>query len=197
MKGSPVDSFPPTDADLTSRVAGGDAEALEELYVRYSQPVFGMSYSMLRDHATAEDVTQEVFVALWTRADRFDPARGEFRHWFLHLAHNRIVDELRRRRRAALRSADKEPEDASLGLVSPGDTADQAVTAVMFGAAAEALKLLPPEQREAVVMAYLKGATQEEIARRTGAPLGTVKTRLRLGLIRLRRILAEPVSEEA
>ena len=72
MKGSPVDSFPLTDADLTSRVAGGDAEALEELYVRYSQPVFGMSYSMLRDHATAEDVTQEVFVALWTRADRFD-----------------------------------------------------------------------------------------------------------------------------
>ena len=127
-----MDSFPPTDADLTARVSDGDAEALEELYSRYSKPVFGMSYSILRDYATAEDVTQEVFVALWTRADRFDPARGEFRHWFLHLAHNRIVDELRRRRRTALRSADKEPEDASLGLVSPGDTADQAVTAVLF-----------------------------------------------------------------
>ena len=192
-----MDSFPPTDADLTARVSDGDAEALEELYSRYSKPVFGMSYSILRDYATAEDVTQEVFVALWTRADRFDPARGEFRHWFLPLAHNRIVDELRRRRRTALRSADKEPEDVTLGLVSPGDTADQAVTAVLFGSAAEALKLLPPEQREAVVLAYLQGATQREIALRTDVPLGTVKTRLRLGLIRLRRILAEPASEEA
>ena len=191
-----MDSFPATDADLTARVSGGDAEALEELYSRYSQPVFGMSYSILRDYATAEDVTQEVFVALWTRADRFDPARGQFRHWFLHLAHNRIVDELRRRR-ASLRSADKTPEAPSLGLVSRGDTADQAVTAVLFGAAAEALKLLPPEQREAVMMAYLQGATQREIAERTDVPLGTVKTRLRLGLIRLRRILAQPASEEA
>ena len=192
-----MDSLSQTDADLVSRVVEGDADALEELYSRYSQPVFGMSYSILRDHAMAEDVTQEVFVSLWTRAQRFDPKRGVFRHWFLHLAHNRIVDELRRRRRTAQRSADKTPEDVSLALVSPGDTADQAVTAVMFGAAAEALKLLPPEQREAVVLAYLHGATQREIALRTDVPLGTVKTRLRLGLIRLRRIMAAPAAEEA
>ena len=152
---------------------------------------------MRRAHTTAEDGAQGGYVALWTRADRFDPARGEFRHWFLHLAHNRIVDELRRRRRAALRSADKEPEDASLGLVSPGDTADQAVTAVMFGAAAEALQLLPPAQREAVVMAYLKGATQEELARRTGAPLGTVTTRLRLARTRPGPFPAAPCTQEA
>lgn len=196
-KGVHVASLLPADSELASRVAGRNAEALEELYDRYSQAVFGMAYSILRDHATAEDVTQEVFVTLWTRAHRFDPARGEFRHWFLHLAHNRIVDELRRRRRTAQRNADKAPEDASLGLVASSNTADQAVSAVMFGIAAEALKLLPDEQRNAVVMAYLEGATQQEIATRTDTPLGTVKTRLRLGLIKLRLIMSEPASEEA
>ena len=188
---------PPTDAELIILVAGGDAGALEELYSRYSQAVFSMSYSILRDYSTAEDVTQEVFVSLWTRAGRFDPARGVFRHWFLHLAHNRVIDELRRRRRTAKHSADKAPEDAELGLVSVGNTADQAITAVLFGTAAQALKTLPDEQRTAVVMAYLEGATQQEIATRTQVPLGTVKTRLRLGLIKLRQQMSEPAGEEA
>ncbi len=187
---------PQTDSELISLVAGGDSRALEELYDRYSQSVFSMSYSILRDYATAEDVTQEVFVSLWTRAGRFDPSRGVFRHWFLHLAHNRVIDELRKRRRASLYSADKAPEDAELALVSPGSTADQAITAVMFGVASEALKLIPDEQRVAVVMAYLEGATQQEIAQRTQVPLGTVKTRLRLGLMKLRQILAQPAGEE-
>ena len=186
-----------SDTELIVQVAGGDSQALEELYARYSQPVFSMSYSILRDYAAAEDVTQEVFVSLWTRAGRFDPERGVFRHWFLHLAHNRVIDELRRRRRNAQRSADKTPEEAALGLEAPMNTADEAVTAVMFSAAADALKLLPREQREAVVMAYLEGATQQEIAKRTGVPLGTVKTRLRLGLIKLRHILSQPAGEEA
>jgi RNA polymerase sigma-70 factor (ECF subfamily) len=156
-----------------------------------------MAYSALRDYAGAEDLTQEVFVALWTRAGRFDPERGVFRHWFLHLAHNRVIDELRRRRRTAQYSTDKSPEDAELGLEAPLNTADQAITAVLFGHAAEALKTLPDEQRIAIVMAYLEGSTQQEIALRTQVPLGTVKTRLRLGLIKLRQQMAELKGEEA
>ena len=186
-----------SDAELVVRVADGDSPALEELYNRYSQPVFSMAYSILRDHATAEDVTQEVFVSLWTRAEKFDPERGVFRHWFLHLAHNRVIDELRRRRRNAQRSADKTSEEAALGLPSSANTAEEAVTSVLFSAASEALKSLPEEQRAALIMAYMEGATQQEIAKRTGVPLGTVKTRLRLGLIKLRQILSQPAGEEA
>lgn len=185
------------DAELIIRVADGDAQALEELYGRYAQPVFSMAYSILRDYAAAEDVTQEVFISLWTRAAKFDAERGVFRHWFLHLAHNRVIDELRRRRRNDQRNADKTPEEAALGLESTASTADEAITAVLFGEASEALKSLPAEQRSVVVMAYLEGATQQEIAKRTGVPLGTVKTRLRLGLIKLRQILVQPAGEEA
>ncbi len=184
-------SIPP-DAELALRVASGDADALEELYNRYSPAVFSMSYSILRDHAAAEDATQEIFLALWSRASRFHPAKGVFRHWFLHLAHNRIIDELRRRRRATQLDADASPDDAKLPLASPADTANEAITAALFGAASEALKALPEEQRIPIVMAYLEGATQQEIAARANIPLGTVKTRLRLGLAKLRELLAAP-----
>ena len=185
------------DAVLASRVAAGDAGSLEELYNRYGVQVFSMAYGILRDYALAEDLAQEVFMALWTRAGRFDAAKGVFRHWFLHLAHNRVIDEVRRRRRVALMDADKAPEDATLGLVSSGDTADEAITAVLAGEAREALRALPEEQRVVIVMAYLEGATQQEIAQRTGTPLGTVKTRLRLGLSKLRQTMQAPAPEGA
>ena len=185
------------DAVLASRVAAGDAGSLEELYNRYGVQVFSMAYGILRDYALAEDLAQEVFMALWTRAGRFDAAKGVFRHWFLHLAHNRVIDEVRRRRRAALMDADKAPEDATLGLVSNGDTADEAITSVLAGEARVALRALPEEQRVVIVMAYLEGATQQEIAQRTGTPLGTVKTRLRLGLSKLRQTMQAPTPEGA
>ena len=186
-----------SDSVLASRVAAGDAGSLEELYNRYGVQVFSMAYGILRDYALAEDLAQEVFMALWTRAGRFDAAKGVFRHWFLHLAHNRVIDEVRRRRRVALMDADKAPEDATLGLVSSGDTADEAITAVLVGEAREALRALPEEQRVVIVMAYLEGATQQEIAQRTGTPLGTVKTRLRLGLSKLRQTMNAPATEGA
>lgn len=185
------------DAVLASRVAGGDAGSLEELYNRYGVQVFSMAYGILRDYALAEDLAQEVFMALWTRAGRFDAAKGVFRHWFLHLAHNRVIDEVRRRRRVALMDADRAPEDATLGLVSNGDTANEAITSVLVGEAREALRALPEEQRVVIVMAYLEGATQQEIAQRTGTPLGTVKTRLRLGLSKLRQTMNAPAPEGA
>ncbi len=182
---------------LVARVVQGDSASMDELYSRYRQAVFSMCYGILRDYGSAEDITQEVFLSLWTRAASFDPERGVFRHWFLHLAHNRIIDELRRRRRHAQHASDREPEDVALGLVAPGDTADMAISAVMFGDVKEVLLMLPEEQRVAVVMAYLHGATQQEIADRTEVPLGTVKTRIRLGLIKLRQSLRQPMGEEA
>lgn len=185
------------DAVLASRVAAGDAGSLEELYNRYGVQVFSMAYAILRDYALAEDLAQEVFMVLWTRAGRFDAAKGVFRHWFLHLAHNRVIDEVRRRRRVALMDAGRAPEDATLGLVSNGDTANEAITSVLVGEARDALRALPEEQRVVIVMAYLEGATQQEIAQRTGTPLGTVKTRLRLGLSKLRQTMNAPAPEGA
>lgn len=184
-----VASSTSSDVELALGVAAGDADALEELYNRYSHSVFSMAYSLLKDHAAAEDTTQEIFLALWSRAGGFSPERGVFRHWFLHLAHNRVIDELRRRRRAAQLDANKSPDDVEPGLAASADTADEAINTVLFGAAGEALKALPEEQRIAIVMAYIEGATQQEIARRTGAPLGTVKTRLRLGICKLREAM--------
>ena len=193
----PVSPTGESDAVLAYRVATGDADSLEELYNRYGVQVFSMAYGILRDYALAEDLAQEVFVALWTRAGRFDESKGVFRHWFLHLAHNRVIDEVRRLRRAALMDANRAPEDATLGLVSDGDTADEAVNAVLMGEAREALVALPEEQRVVIVMAYLEGSTQQEIAQRTGAPLGTVKTRMRLGLGKLRQAMHAPATEGA
>ena len=187
-----------SDAELAREAARGSADALEELYNRYNRLVFSMAYGILKDYALAEDLTQEAFAALWTRAGRFDESRGVFRHWFLHLAHNRVLDELRRRRRIALVSADADPDDPALGLAAPEDTADEAMTNVLFQEASAVLRTLPDEQRAAVAMAYIEGATQQEIAQRTGAPLGTVKTRLRLGLEKLRQAMdPEPAREEA
>ena len=120
VKGEPAPLSAPSDAELAREVARGSADALEELYDRYGRPVFSMAYGILKDYALAEDLTQEAFAALWTRAGRFDESRGVFRHWFLHLAHNRALDELRRRKRIALVSADADPEDAALGLAAPG-----------------------------------------------------------------------------
>ena len=177
------------DEDLAIRVAYGDTNALTQLYDRYSQQIFAMAAAMLRDRTLAEDLSQEVFVALWTRARTFQPGRGPFKHWFLHLAHNRIVDQLRRQRRQNAHSTDRTPEDVILGLESSEDTADAAVNAILSVEAAKALVRLPQEQRAVLTMAYMDGATQQEIAKRTGVPLGTVKTRIRLGMIKLRHLL--------
>ena len=191
-----MDQPQPTDVELVAQVAAGDTEAMEELYIRYSRPVFSMGYGILRDRGSAEDVTQEVFLSLWTKAAAFDPALGVFKHWFLHLAHNRIIDELRRRQRATRHSSGHVPEDAALGLEAPDDTAGMAMISVMSDDAKDALTALPAEQRAAVVMAYLQGRTQQEIAAETGVPLGTVKTRLRLGIMKLRQVLSPAPGQE-
>ena len=179
------------DEDLAVRVALGDPQALTALYDRYSQQVFAMATAMLRDRNLAEDLSQEVFVSLWMRARSYQPVRGPFKHWFLHLAHNRIIDELRRQRRQNLHTADRAPEDAALGLEADVDTANEAMNSIMSDAALKALSLLPMEQRLVLNMAYMEGATQQEIATRTGVPLGTVKTRIRLGMTKLRHLFTE------
>jgi RNA polymerase sigma-70 factor (ECF subfamily) len=168
---------------LLGLVAGGDEPAFAELYQRVAPAVFGLVTRVVRNPAQAEEVTQEVFVELWRTAPRFDPARGTARSWIMTCAHRRAVDRIRSAERAARR-------DDLAGRRDQGRPYDEVVEQVETSLEREhvrrGLDALTELQREAVVLAYYGGYTHREIAQLLGVPSGTVKTRLRDGLIRLR-----------
>jgi RNA polymerase sigma-70 factor, ECF subfamily len=168
---------------LLALVAGGDEQAFAELYRRVAPAVFGLVTKVVRNPAQAEEETQEVFVELWRTAPRFDPARGTARSWIMTCAHRRAVDRVRSAERAARR------EDLA-GRRDQGRPYDVVVEQVETGLEREhvrrGLGVLTDLQREAVVLAYYGGYTHREIAQLLGVPAGTVKTRLRDGLLRLR-----------
>ena len=168
---------------LLALVAGGDEPAFAELYRRVAPAVFGLVTKVVRNPAQAEEVTQEVFVELWRTAPRFDPARGTARSWIMTCAHRRAVDRVRSAERAARR-------DDLAGRRDQGRPYDEVVEQVETSLEREhvrrSLGVLTDLQREAVVLAYYGGYTHREIAELLGVPSGTVKTRLRDGLIRLR-----------
>ncbi len=184
---------PADDADLLVRLASGESDALAQIYDRYHRQVFTLALRILGDHVLAEDTTQEVFLALWRDPSKFDPAKGGFASWLLSLAHHRSVDGVRReesQRRRRDRLAELEPP-ALLGE----DPADKALERVVGADVRSALSELPAVQREALTLAYFGGYTQREVAALTGAPLGTVKTRMLAGMRRLRQILGTALSE--
>ena len=168
---------------LLGRVAGGDEPAFAELYRRVAPAVFGLVTKVVRNPAQAEEVTQEVFVELWRTASRFDPARGTARSWIMTCAHRRAVDRVRSAERAARR-------DDLAGRRDQGRPYDEVVEQVETSLEREhvrrGLDVLTDLQRETVVLAYYGGYTHREISELLGVPSGTVKTRLRDGLIRLR-----------
>jgi RNA polymerase sigma-70 factor (ECF subfamily) len=168
-----------------------DDSALADLYDRYGRLAFALAYRLLGESATAEDVVQEAFLNVWRRASSFQPGRsGGAKPWLLSIVHNLAID---RRRGRFRRESDHVPLDNV--AFSLQDDADDPFTAVAGTIAAEqvqaAMTVLSADQREAVELAYFSGLTHQEIADRTGAPLGTVKGRLRLGLHKLRDILQE------
>jgi RNA polymerase sigma-70 factor (ECF subfamily) len=169
--------------DLLTLVAGGDERAFAELYQEVAAAVFGLVSKVVRNPAQSEEVTQEVFVELWRTASRFDPARGTARSWIMTCAHRRAVDRVRSAERAARR-------DDLAGRRDQGrpydEVAEQVETSLEREQVRSSLDALTTLQREAVVLAYYGGYTHREIAELLGVPAGTVKTRLRDGLIRLR-----------
>ena len=175
-------SDPADDAPLLDRIARGDADALALLYDRYAPRVLGLTTRILGDPDEAEDVLQEVFLQVW-RAPRFDPSRGAVLTWLLVLARSRAIDRLRSLRR---RGRDRQVDVAAADLPSGQDVERDAGSAQEGSAVRRALADLPAEQRRALELAYFDGYTQTEIAELTGAPLGTVKTRLRQGMMKLR-----------
>jgi RNA polymerase sigma-70 factor, ECF subfamily len=177
------------DAGLLARVADGDATALAELYDRYRTLSYSVALKVTRDATAAEDVVQEAFLGVWRNAGRFDASRASVRTWLLSITHHRAVDAIRRRR-PTTELPDAEAT-APPTMVVP-DVWGEVAGRLDRDAIVDALGTLPDAQREAIELAYYGGLTQQEIAARTDTPLGTVKSRVRLGLLSLRRVLAEP-----
>jgi RNA polymerase sigma-70 factor (ECF subfamily) len=168
-----------TTSELLRRIALGDHEALAELFDLQSRLVSAVALRVVRDRAEAEDVVQETFLQVWRQAGRFDPSRGRPEAWLCTIARTRALDRLRRR--AARREEQAEPPPSSAAL--PACPAEAHLVR-------KALAGLSEDQRRALELAYYEGLTQSEIATRLGEPLGTIKTRIRTALIRLRETLS-------
>ena len=172
-----------SDHDLLAEVAAGDQRALGELYLRHVRPVHGMVLRVLQDNEAAEEVVHDAFLRVWRRPNAFDPLRAQFRSWLLTIAHRLAVDELRRRRsRSALVQRQL---DAGVDEQAESDPTVAAEVDEIRNTVREALHVLPGVQRAAIELAYFGGLSQSEIAQATGLPLGTIKSRIRFGMIAL------------
>ncbi len=170
---------------LMARVAGGDQSAFAELYDQLAPMVYGIVRRVVRDPTHSEEVTQEVFVELWRKAARFDSARGRVRSWAVTIAHRRAVDRVRSEQ--SLR--DRQLGDAAASASAPDSPSDTVLDSLDRDRAREALSELSDVQRQALELVYFDGLTHVEVAEQLGVALGTIKTRIRQGLIRLRGLM--------
>jgi len=175
-----------SDEALVALAARSEQSALAELYDRYGRPAYGLALRVLRDDALAEDAVQDAFLALWRTAARFVPERGKASTWIFTLVHRRAVDLVRREERRRADTIEQAPEQGG------GSVEEEALLRFQRERVQDALKKLPDQQREALELAYYGGFTQSELAERLGQPLGTIKSRMFLGLARLRELLGEP-----
>ena len=178
-----------TDLELLEHISNQDRDALATLYERFGRRVFSLAVRILSDSVSAEEVTQDVFMSVWRRGATYVSKKGKFTTWLFSIAHNRTIDELRKRRRDLSRTNDDIDDHLNLesGDVSPPDAT---VAQSEYAKIRAAMEDLPEEQKNVVELSYFKGLTQTEIAEKTGPPLGTVKTRMRLALKKLRKALS-------
>lgn len=170
------------DVALVARIRSGDEGAMAQLYDRYSAIVYAVALRVLGDTAAAEDVLQDVFLQLWRRPAQFDSSRGQMAAWLSVIARHRAIDQLRKR------VPDVDVEDIVVSVTPDldGDAERSQAMQKVRGV----LAAMPSSQRSALEMAYFEGLTHTEIADRTGEPLGTIKTRIRAGLLLLRKAFA-------
>ena len=179
------------DQELLVRIADGEKDALEAIYDRYSSAVYSLARYMLRSEAVAEEATQDVFLNVWLKAASYNSTRGQPKTWIMSVAHHKIIDLIRSRKRASAAADPKEYETLDL-LPSDSVATDEAVVQNLEAERVRnALDKLPPAQQEVITLAYYGGLSQSEIAARLGQPLGTVKTRARLALQKLREELRQ------
>jgi RNA polymerase sigma-70 factor, ECF subfamily len=189
-KGRPVSSQP-SDEALVEAVARADEDALAELYDRFVKVAYGLAYKILQDAALAEDAVQEAFLQIWRSAGSYRPERGKASTWLLTFVHRRAVDLVRREEKRRTLPVVGDPQDSGPGAD------DAVVTGSRRDIVQDALRRLPPEQREPIELAYFGGLTQSELAERLDQPLGTIKSRMFTGLQRLQALLVEGGFESA
>jgi RNA polymerase sigma-70 factor, ECF subfamily len=174
-----------SDEQLVEAVAQADEDALGELYDRFGKIAYGLAYKILQDAALAEDAVQEAFLQIWRGAGSYRPERAKASTWLLTFVHRRAVDLVRREERRRTIPVEPLPEPPGSGLD------EEVVVRSRADVVRDALRRLPPEQREAIELAYYGGLTQSELAARLDQPLGTIKSRMFTGLQRLRVLLVD------
>lgn len=185
-------SAEPADDALVSRVCAGDTSALEALYSRYARVVFSFAVRIVGDGPTAEEILQEAFVRTWRQAETYQTVRGSFASWLLSITHNLAIDELRRRQRRPKRVDGADVHEVMTGLVDDAANTEEATEAALLRErVGRALATLPDAQRVAIELAFYQSMSQREIAAYLDEPLGTIKTRLRLGMQKLKDALAD------
>ena len=178
------------DAELLRRMGRSDREAFAQLYDRFSRPLYATALRIQNNASEAEDIVQDVFLALWEKAAVYESSRGSAFAWAVTLTRNRAIDRIRMRKRRLELLAETTAEDAGTHPAGAGlDSVDGLVSKEQAGAVRAAVAALPVEQQRAVELAFFGGLTQQEIAEQLREPLGTVKARIRRGLLRLKEIL--------
>ena len=176
--------------ELLQRIATGDRQSFEQLYDRFSGVLFSTAYRVLNNQEAAEDVLQDVFIQIWEKAPLYDPQRGKPLTWAVTLTRNKSIDRLRSVQRRNRLSDAVEKESQTFEQFDDKSSVD-AVDAMEKGAMVRAaIAKLSPDQRQAIELAFFSGLTQTEIAERLGEPLGTVKARIRRGMMKLRDVIA-------
>jgi RNA polymerase sigma-70 factor (ECF subfamily) len=189
MVGQTLDTRPltPTDAELLDGIARQDESSLAALYDRYHLLAFSLALRVVNDRGRAEDVVQDAFLSVWRKAASYAEGRGSVKTWLTSIVRNRAIDLVRARR-----ESDADDDAILLALRDPSPSVVEQVTAALDrDSIRAAIGELPLEQRQAIVMAYFEGLSHSEISEVTGLPLGTVKSRIRLGMHRLRTALVE------
>lgn len=175
-----------SDEELIRLTAQNESWALAEIYDRYSRLVFSLAIKTLNDRPSAEEVVQEVFTKVWRYATDFDPQRGTVSSWLVGIAHHQCIDELRRRRIRPIAAEQTRVESLAADSSEPFDPA---VQSVQHAEISSALEQIPTEQRLVIELAFYEGLTQQQIAARLKLPLGTVKSRIRLGMLKLKELV--------
>src|SRR5680860_1725727 len=184
------------DAVLIKEAAAGDAAALETLYDRYSRVVFSFALRIVGDPQIAEEILQEVFFRAWQQGSSFQSNRGSLVTWLLSITHNLSIDEIRKRNRRPQKADSAEPEAMLAGMRDESQSVEEEVwLGSLRESIVDAMDQLPKAQREPIELAYFQGLTQREIAEHLDDPLGTIKTRMRLGMLKLREHLSHVVSD--
>jgi RNA polymerase sigma-70 factor (ECF subfamily) len=179
-----------SDRELMKQIGQGEQYALMELYARYGNAVYGLALHVLHDTGLAEEVTQDTFLKVWKQSERWDADKGKLSSWLLTVARHTAIDRYRKLQRRPPAGIPLEDVELSLGQMALVDTPQWADGQLL----ARLLEQLPPEQAQLIQLAFFHGMSHSELAESLGLPLGTVKTRLRLGLQKLKGLWQEAIS---